>query len=237
MGPAIRSPGARCRRRSQEGWRPRIHAPSDVLRSVRSSGARDDPSIRFARFHGRSRHPRAPFEREENKSEAGCDRGRCQNERYEVEHGRSYHLRSSRADVAGIVATCAKGAAPACAVPPSFRANVIFAVEATATLASPRPARETGRHPCIQGRTRQCAVQRSTFFTGSPATASVVCTQCQYRSNEAPKNATASRYRHASKAHRVACRRRNAFTRQGRRHAISPSLHSLTPELLATARG
>jgi hypothetical protein len=78
-------------------------------------------------------------------------------------------------------------------MPPSPGANAIVLADATITLRPSRPAREAGRHPRIQGRTRQCAVQRSTFRTGSPATASVVCTQCQYRSNEAPKNAMASR--------------------------------------------
>jgi hypothetical protein len=55
-------------------------------------------------------------------------------------------------------------------------------------------------------------------------------TQCQYRSNDAPR----ARRRAALStpaAHRVACRRRNAFTRRTG-NAISPSLHSLAPEPL-----
>jgi hypothetical protein len=194
-------------------------------------------SSRVARFYSHTRNPRAFLEREENKKKARADRDTRQNERYDVKHGRRYLVRSLSGDDPGIVVANSKGSAPAYAGLPLSRANVAFLLDATTRLASPRPARKTGRHPCVQGRTRQYAVQRSTFLTGSPATASVVRTQYQYRSNEAPKNATADRYRHANNAHRVPCRRRKALTRQGRRHAISRSLHSLAPELLPTARG
>jgi len=193
-------------------------------------------SSRVARFHWHTRNPRAFLEREENKNEARDNRDTRQNERYDVTHGR-YLGRSSSDDDPGIVAANSKGFAPAYDGPALSPANATFLLDATTRLASPRPARETGRHPCVQGFTRQFAVQRSTFLTGSPATASVVRTQCQYRSNEALKNATANRYRHANNAHRVPCRRRKALACQGRRQAISRSLHSLAPELLPTARG
>ena len=194
-------------------------------------------SSRVARFHWHTRSSRAFLEREENKHKARDDRDTRQNERYDVKHGRGYLVRSSRGDDPGIVAANANGSTPAYAGPPLSRASLAFLLDATTRLVSPRPARETGRHPCVHGLTRQCAVQRSTFFTGSPATASVVRNQCRYRSNEAPKNATANRYRHANNAHRVPCRRKKALARQGRRQAISRSLHSLAPELLPTARG
>jgi len=72
------------------------------------------------------------------------------------------------------------------------------------------------RHPWDHGLTRQYAVQRSTFLTGSPATASVVRSQYRYRSNEAPTHVAATSSRHATTAHRVVCRRRRRLSRPGK---------------------
>jgi hypothetical protein len=165
---------------------------------------------RVAHLHWHNRGPRALLEREKNKNKTGDDRDTRQNEPYEVKHGRVYRTRKSGDDDPGSVATKVKDSTRAYFGPPWSRANGTSLPDATTRVTSPGRARETVRHPCDQGFTRQYAVQRSTFLTGSSATASVVRSQCQYRSKEAPKKARANRYRHTNKAHRVACRRRRA---------------------------